>query len=166
MFGLIITHNKSQEFNLILQIRKRGWGEWSRGRERQGISSSNSGTSIWQENVSSSCLAKAHFSKHHTLMPCPQSSEFRLEQTTLSTDSEGSGGKRSAALPTNLHKSTPDPTGAAGTQGCLLSRALGPLRTAGSGRHHYRRDTGRNSGRQELSWRENPSTVIPPASLL
>ena len=127
VFGLIITHNKSQEFNLILQIRKRGWGEWSRGRERQGISSSNSGTSIWQENVSSSCLAKAHFSKHHTLTPCPQSSEFRLEQTTLSTDSEGSGGKRSAALPTNLHKSTPDPTGAAGTQGCLLPGAWDPL---------------------------------------
>lgn len=26
LFGLQITHNKRQEFNLILQIRKRGWG--------------------------------------------------------------------------------------------------------------------------------------------
>ena len=127
LFGLTITHNKNHEFNLILQTRKRGWGEWSRGRERQGISSSNSGTSIWQENVCSLCLAKVHLSKHHTLTLCPQSSEFRLEQTPLSTDSEGSGGKRSAALPTNLHKSAPDPTGAAGTQGCLLPGAWDPL---------------------------------------
>lgn len=127
LFGLTITHNKRQEFNLILQIRKRGWGEWSGGRERQGISSSNSGTSIGQENVSSSCLAKVHLSKHHTLMLCPQSSEFRLEQTPLSTHSKRSGGKRSAALPTNLHKSAPDPTGAAGTQGRLLPGARDPL---------------------------------------
>ena len=95
-----------------------------------------------------------------------QCSELRPEQTPQTPDIEESSGKRAAALPTDLHNSTPELTGAAGTQGCLLSRALGPLRTAGSGRHHYRRDTGRNSGRQELSWRENPSTVIPPACLL
>ena len=77
---------------------------------------------------------------------------------------EESRGTRAAALPSDLHKSAPDLTGAAGTQGCLVSRALGPLGTAGSGCHPYRRDTGRNSGRQELSWRENPITVIlPPA---
>lgn len=35
VFGLTITHNKSHEFNLILQIRKRGWGEWSQGRGTQ-----------------------------------------------------------------------------------------------------------------------------------
>ena len=95
-----------------------------------------------------------------------QCSELRPEQTPQTPDTEESSGKWAAALPTDLHKSTPELTGAAGNRGCLLSRAWGPLGTADSGCHPYRRDTGRNSGRQELSWRENPSTVIPAACLL
>ena len=95
-----------------------------------------------------------------------QCSELRPGHKPQSPDTEESRGKRAAALPTDLHKSASDSTGAAGARGCLFPRARGPLGTARSRCHPYRRDTGRNSGRQELSWRENPSTVIPPASLL
>ena len=138
----------------ILQVRQlRRWERW-------GYSSRNSGTCVWWESVSSSHPANIH------LTPCSQSSGLRPRQKAQTPDREESRGKQAIALPTDLHKSASELTGPAGTQGCLLSRAWGPLGTADSGCHPYRRDTGRNSGRQELSWRENPSKVIPPTCLL
>ena len=100
------------------------------------------GTCVLWENVSSSHPANIH------LTFCPQCSELRPQQTPQSPDTEESRGKRAAALPTDLHKSASELAGAAGTQGCLLSRAWGSQWTASSGWHTYRRDTGRNSGRQ------------------
>ena len=123
-----------------------------------GCSSRNSETCVWWENVSSSHPANIH------LTPCSQSSGLRPRQKPQTPDREESRGKQAAALPTDPDNSAPELTGAAGTQGCLLSRPWGPLGTAGFGCHPYRRDTGRNSGSQELSWRENPAqSSLPPA---
>ena len=60
-------------------------------------------------------------------MLSPQRSELRLEEMPQNPDTEKSRGKCVAAPPTVLHKSAPDPTGAAGTQGHLLPGAQGPL---------------------------------------
>ena len=82
-----------------------------------------------------------------------------------SPDTQESRGTRAATPPTDLRKSTPPPQGPPGHQGAF-PRAQGPLGTAGPGCHPYRRDTGRDSGRQVFFCRENLSTVTPPACSL
>ena len=66
--------------------------------------------------------------------------------------------------PTHHYKSASDPTGAAGAQGRLFPRARGPLGTARSGCHTYRRDTGRKKGRQGFFCRKiGAQSPLPPA---
>ena len=143
-FGLTITHNKGQEFDLILQIRQPWPGE------RRGLSSSNSENHrCWAEEYQQlmSCKHPSIQTLHsHALSPA-------LRAQARGTDTEGSRRKRAAAPPAVLHEPAPDPTGAAGTQGRLLPGAWDPLGTAGSGCLPYRRHTGRKGGGQGFSWR-------------
>ena len=136
----------------ILHVRElRGWERW-------GCSSRNSGTCVWWESVSSSHPANIH------LTPCFQSSGLRPGHKPQSPDTEESRGKQAAALPPDLHKSASDLTGAAGVQGCLFPRDRGPLGTARSGCHTYRRDTGRKKGRQGFFCRKiGAQSPLPPA---
>ena len=129
-----------------------------KGGERWALCSSNSGTCVWWENVSSSHPANIH------LTPCSQSSGLRPGHKPQTPDTEESRGKWAAALPPDPHKSASDPMGAAGTQGCLFLRARGPLGTARSGCHTYRRDTGRKKGRQGFFCRKiGAQSPLPPA---
>ena len=100
-FGLTITHNKGQEFDLILQIRQ----PWS--GERLGLSSSNSENHCcWAEEyqqLMSYKLPSIQTSYSHAFTPA-------LRAQAGSTDTEGSRGKRAAAPPAILHKPASDPT--------------------------------------------------------
>ena len=98
-FGLTITHNKGQKFDLILQIRQpqsgRGGAFFKQLRKPQLLGRRISAAHVLQTSICpNTTLSRS--------LPSAQGSA--LSTQAGSTDTEGSRGQRAAAPPVVLHK--------------------------------------------------------------
>lgn len=87
-------------------------------------------------SISSLCPANVHLSKYCTLTSGPPALRVQVGIDAPEHRHTGVRGQMCSCIPPHTpHLVVPDTPGAAGTQGCLLPGAWGPLGTAGSWCH-------------------------------